>query len=104
MATCGEPSGSPIRPIGWQINNRQLSRLRCLRVATTLPATRARSIGKLPRANIQHPEKHQIPNSKFRINPKPQNTGQSCEKTWCLELGALLELGGWSLELSLIEP
>src|SRR5687768_15503011 len=43
MATCGTPSGSPVWPIGWQITRRQPSKLGCLRVATTLPSTRARS-------------------------------------------------------------
>src|SRR4051794_7568825 len=47
MATCGTPSGEPVRLIGWQITKRQPSRLGCFRVATTFPSTRAKSMGKM---------------------------------------------------------
>src|SRR5216684_3832069 len=44
MATWGVPSGSPAPLIGWHTTRRQPSKLECLRVETTLPSTRARSI------------------------------------------------------------
>ena len=40
----GEPSGVPSCPIGWQMTNRQPSKLGCFRVAVTLPSTRASNI------------------------------------------------------------
>ena len=44
IATWGAPSASPALLIGWQITSRQPSKLGCLRVATTLPSTRANNI------------------------------------------------------------
>ena len=45
-ATCGAPSGSPAKEIGWQISNRHPLKLACFRVAITLPSTRAKYIGQ----------------------------------------------------------
>src|ERR1035438_1967082 len=46
MAICGTPSGTPAPLIGWQMISRHPSKLGCLRVATMLPSTRAKSIGE----------------------------------------------------------
>src|SRR5688572_23267380 len=52
MAICGAPSASPAWLMGWQMTSLHPSRLGCLRVATTEPSTRARSIIKIWRSFV----------------------------------------------------
>src|SRR6266567_2372137 len=62
MAICGTPSGSPAWLIGWQITSRQPTRLGCLRVATTLPSTRANSIREIRNPKVETRRKSEIRN------------------------------------------
>src|SRR6185369_2955382 len=73
MAICGEPSGSPVWPIGWQITSRQPSKLGCLRVAVTLPSTRANNIR---RVEIRNPKPEARKKSEIR-NPKEHKTSEA---------------------------
>src|SRR5262249_32100184 len=74
MATWGVPSGDPASSIGWQITSRHPSRLGCLRVATTLPSTRASSIRKFRRAKFEIRNKSEFRHP--RVSPMTPTAGR----------------------------
>src|SRR5260221_11078477 len=78
MATWGVPAGSPAPLIGWHTTRRQPSKLECLRVETTLPSTRARSIGRGeirdPKSEIRKKSECRSPNARRRLRRHFRNS------------------------------